>query len=40
MTTPLPFHRIRRVAVLGSGVMVISLVYYYAEAQLFEGESC
>ena len=26
--------------VLGSGVMVISLVYYYAGAQLFEGESC
>ena len=26
--------------VLGSGVMVISLIYYYAGAQLFEGESC
>ena len=26
--------------VLGSGVMVISLIYYYAGAALFEGESC
>jgi hypothetical protein len=26
--------------VLGSGVMVISLIYYYAGAALFDGESC